>query len=49
MAKKIYSQPMTKVLSLHVSGDVCNPPAVPTSPIEPDEAMYGPPAPKTLF
>ncbi len=49
MAKKIYSQPMTKILSLHVSGDVCNPPAVPTSSAEPDEAMYGPPAPKSLF
>ena len=39
---KIYSQPMTKVLSMMVAGSVCEPPVVvsgdPETPVTPDDA-----------
>ena len=49
MEKKIYSQPMTKILSLEVSGKFCET-DLPASDVPvPEQPLYGPPAPKSLF
>ena len=48
MEKRIYSQPMTKILSLRVQGEVCDT-TLPSSGPDIQPALYGPPAPQSIF
>ena len=48
MEKKNYSQPMTKILSLRVQGEVCDTNLPASEPFN-ESTLYGPPAPKSIF